>query len=458
MSARRLFLISYHFPPSEEAGALRWQRLAPIAVERGWSVEAFTLAPGVPRRIDWERVNELPPTVRIHGVVEPVPYLARAERGLYQAWRVLRRRIRQNGGPASAGRPASVRQEEIRWFTGGVRSLVRASNVLVSHEREMAWAREAVVAGRRAGAVHPPALIVSCGPPHQVHEAGRRLARHFRVPFVMDMRDPWSLQFRLQEDHASPLWFRLAHRAEARCVAEADLIVMNTPIAAEAMRAKWPSARVMSVYNGWDAEPLVSLHWPHQFRIVYAGSIYIDRSPGPLFQAVSRVVQRLKLSPADFQVRFIGEVPEDLMDTLARDANIPGYVQVIPPIPRKQVLREYAEAAVLLSLPQDSYFAIPSKVFEYMRQPCWIVAQTEGRSATGDVLAGSAAFVAAPEEIGRLAGFLQRCYREFRSGNRPAPIAQDGRFSRRVEGERFMGALEELVSGGSVAQQTQGRL
>jgi hypothetical protein len=274
----------------------------------------------------------------------------------------------------------------------------------------------------------------------------------------MDMRDPWSLQFRLQEDQASPLWFSLAARAEARCVREAGLIVMNTPIAAEAMSAKWPSARVMSVYNGWDDEPLTTLPWPKQFRVLYAGSIYIDRTPGPLFQAVARVVNQLNLTPADFEVRIIGSVPGALLDSLAREAGIGGFVNVIPPMPRKQVLQEYAEAAVLLSLPQDSYFAIPSKVFEYMRQPCWIVAQTEGRSATGDVLAGTSAFVVNPGETDRLAEILSNCYREFRAGRRPAPIAQHGRFSRRTEGERFMTALEELSMRGSPSNQVQGGL
>jgi hypothetical protein len=201
----------------------------------------------------------------------------------------------------------------------------------------------------------------------------------------------------------------------------------------------------MSVYNGWDDEPLETRPWPHQFRILYAGSIYIDRTPAPLFRAVSRVVHDLGLTPAEFEVRFIGEVPGDLVEDLARENGISGFVTVMPPIPRKHVLREYAEAAVLFSLPQDSYFAIPSKIFEYMRQPCWIVAHTEGRSATGDVLADTSAFVVGPDETDRLADILTRCYREFRAGNRPTPIADTGRFSRRSGGEQLMKALEKLT-------------
>ncbi|MGQ0702390.1 MAG: hypothetical protein ACT4PM_04565 [Gemmatimonadales bacterium] len=337
---------------------------------------------------------------------------------------------------------------DVRWFGGGRRAIIRAGNVLVSHQRYLAWARLAIRTGLRVGQQYPPDLVLSCGPPHMVHEAGRSLAQAFGVPFVMDMRDPWSLQVRLQEDMASPLWFRLANKSEARCVARADLIVMNTPLAASAMRTKWPQRRVMAVLNGWDEEALPRLPWPEQFRVVYAGTIYIDRSPRPLFRAVSEVVRRLHLSPQDFGVRLIGAVESfgrESVRSLAEDEGAGDYIQILPPMPRQEILKEYAQAAVLLSLPQDSYYAVPSKVYEYMQQPCWLLAQTTPDSATGGVLRDTTAHIVLPDDVAGMTEILLRCYEAFRSGRRPDPIARDGRFSRASEGAKLMAALESLV-------------
>src|SRR2546422_7800891 len=37
----RLLLISYHFPPDPAVGALRWQKLARYAAERGWGLDVM---------------------------------------------------------------------------------------------------------------------------------------------------------------------------------------------------------------------------------------------------------------------------------------------------------------------------------------------------------------------------------------------------------------------------------
>src|SRR4051794_37614156 len=56
----RLLLISYHFPPSQTAGALRWQKLSRYAAERGWGLDVVTLHPDAVANADWSRLDELP--------------------------------------------------------------------------------------------------------------------------------------------------------------------------------------------------------------------------------------------------------------------------------------------------------------------------------------------------------------------------------------------------------------
>src|SRR5436309_15307295 len=72
-AVHRLLLVSYHFPPSEAAGALRWQRLTPIASQFGWEVDAITLSPDLADCVGWERVGDLHPHTQIHGVDSTEP-------------------------------------------------------------------------------------------------------------------------------------------------------------------------------------------------------------------------------------------------------------------------------------------------------------------------------------------------------------------------------------------------
>lgn len=447
----RLLLVSYHYPPSEAAGALRWQRLTPVAAQHGWQTHVIALAPGQAERVDWARVGELPASTRIHGVPRVEPLLAHT----YRVWRWLRgprRQASQSIQPAEG--PPTIHRDDVSWFAGGFRALVRAFNVMAVHLRDQGWMKLAVQTGLRVGRQFRPDIVLSCGPPHLVHEAGRRLAAAFGVPFVMDMRDPWSLQTLLHEERASPLWHYLAHRGEARCVRDASLVVMNTPNAARAMQQAWPRARIISVLNGWDKEPLPRLPWPPEFRIVYAGSIYLDRTPRPLFRAVARVSRELGLGPEKIQIRLIGNVEafgRESVTAIAAQEGVPEYLRVIPPLSRREVLEEYAQAAVLVSLPQDSNYAIPSKLFEYMCHPCWIVAQSAEDSAVGQLLKKSGAFLTSPEDSDGLAQTLLSWYQEFLAGRRPEPSvgdtsAADAPFSRAAEGAKLMAALESLLA------------
>jgi len=446
---RRLLLVSYHYPPSEETGALRWQRLTAIAARYGWDVDAISLAASSATRSDQRRLDELPPGTGVFGVPRPTLMAERIQRLVLKLWHGMRPEVgKSDPAPTPRSRKSFLMRHEIRWVTGGPRTLLRAWGAWLTHAQDQAWSKAATSEGLQVGRRHPPDLVISCGPPHMAHMVGRQLAAAFDVPFVMDMRDPWSLVPSVPEDRAHPLWYVLATRAEARCISQAALIVMNTPGAAAAMEAKWPGAWIISVMNGWDEEEIPEAPWPRQFRVVYAGVIYIDRTPRPFFRAAARVVRTMGLTESDFEIRLIGDVrAHDGVDVrqMAAEEGVDRYVRIMPAAPRPMVLSEYAEAALLLSLPQDSELAVPSKVFEYMRFPAWILAQSGAQTATGMVLRDTAAFAIDPADIDSTTAALTAFVRDFHAGRRPEPLAAGGRYSREAEARKLFEALESLL-------------
>ncbi len=87
---RRLLLISFHFPPGEAAGALRWQKLSYFAGERGWALDVISLHPSGLGKIDNTRLAELPPGTRVYGVPMPKLLLERIEGLLWRCYRWFR--------------------------------------------------------------------------------------------------------------------------------------------------------------------------------------------------------------------------------------------------------------------------------------------------------------------------------------------------------------------------------
>jgi hypothetical protein len=455
-ASRRLLLVSPLFPPDQQVGALRWQKMARYVAERGWELDVITFHPDCLQSPDWGRLSELPPGTRLYGVRAPVVPLASLVERVWAWLRRIRPRMRasrdenhrRDDRQRAGGRPDSVSRSEIGWFPGDPRSYVRAYNSWFMYAELKRLARDAFLIARDLAGSGKHDAIISSGPPHAAHEAARLLSRDTGIPLVIDLRDLWSLAQRCSEPIASPLLFALGRRYERRVVDRASLIVVNTQGASAAMARAYPEAagRIITVMNGFDDDPLPAPRRAARFIIAYAGSIYLDRDPGGLFRAARRVIDELNLSPGDFGIEFIGvsdwSVP---LTAIAEAEGVAPFVHVGPSRPRAAALEFLAEATMLVILPQDTDLAIPAKVFEYMRFDAWLLALAERDSATGLVLRGTAADVISSADIDGIAAVLKKRYREYAAGTRPRAIAADPRLSRQFQAGLLVEALEQCV-------------
>ncbi len=451
MSRGRIMLLSYHFPPSTAAGALRWEKLARFAADRGYGLDVVTLAPESLDQRDDTRLAALPEGTTVHGVAQATHWSEAAEdaaSAVVRSGRALRP-AREDGSSdgGAVTRPMSLAPDDIGWSLRP-RALLRAWWSWKAWARDRRWAQAAAA---RAAALVDPRIhraIVTCGPPHMVHATGGRLARRAGLPHIMDLRDPWSLVRRLPEELATPMSFALARRAERTAVRRAELVVTNTDALRDAMRAEYPdrTARIITVMNGYDRESLPEAPRDHRrFTVTYAGALYLDRDPRLFLRAAGRVVKVLGLTAEQFGVEFLGtgeSFGSGTLAGLAREEGMSGFVTVHPRKPRGEALAFLAGSTMLLNLPQDSRYAIPSKVFEYLMFPSWVLALAAPGSPTATVLAGTGVDVVAPDDVDGMARVLEERINAFFRGERPSAIAGRERLSRSAQAEILFDALE----------------
>lgn len=456
---RRALLLSYHFPPDASVGSLRWQKMAHHFYQHGWILSVVSLDPNSLERRDLAGLENLPPETSIHHVPKsslraatlPLRILKRIKSG-------LRKNISSSGdhanstkGASSKGVWESVHRDDVTWFSGGSRQLLRAYTAALDYAQYGAWAKYAKKIGSQILREQKHDLIITAGPPHMIHEAGRALAQAFHLPHVVDMRDPWSLVQRLPDNCASPLWLKLADHYESRAISQASLVVTNSELAQAALAAKYPSAasRVITIMNGVDDEALPNPTRTNRFTLAFAGTIYLDRSPRNVFRAVAEVVRKRDLSPQEFGIEMIGQVASfggRSLESIALEEKLPsGFLTIGQPRLRKEALEFMAGATMLLSLPQDSTMAIPAKIFEYLQFNAWLLILTDLNSATARLLRNTDADVVDPEDVGSLVHAIETRYQQFVAGERPRAINADGRFSRHVQAERLLNAIREVV-------------
>lgn len=455
----RLALISKHFPPSEEAGALRWQKLAALGERHGFSLTVATRAFAELARRDDRRLADLPSATRIEQVAssrtlfDAIDAAAVASRRAFvrrQPTRSVAPTLPDAGAPVpAAARQTSVSRAEARHALASLTDLRRAYHATALRASELAWARAAAAAIARQR--EPFEALITCGPPHQVHLAGGALARRRGIPHIVDMRDPWSLVERVPAPFGSKRLWDLATRDEASVLERASLVVVNTAAHAEALGAIHPGLgeRIIAVLNGFDDERVPPPSVQAAFTLVYAGTVYLDRDPAMLLAPVAELVRRDGLAPSDLQLVFVGDVESDTgagLADVAATLGLDGFVQVRGRVSRAEAMAVLATADLNVVLPQDSHLAVPSKVYEYLRFPAWLLALAEPHSATAKTLAETGADVVRPDDrtaiIERIA---ERIAQRTRSG-RPAPLAERAQhLSRRAQADLLFGRIAALI-------------
>lgn len=446
---RRLLLVSHSFPPIRFVGALRWQKLGELAAARGWALDVIMQQPPPEAAGDATQLAAVPDGARLYGVALRESWLERVQRA-------AKRTVRQDAAHSpdsqgARGSPSAPPDGPFSWIK-------RANRVGLYYAAHRRWAREAATLARDV--VTPQHVgVISSGPPHMAHVAAAEIARSHALPLFIDMRDPWSLGRRTGRELDSGLWWVLARHYERQAVRAASLVIANTEMFRSAMIRRYPEAaeRTLTVMNGSDDDPLPPRQVTERFVVAYAGSLYWDRDPRPLFRAAAIVIRQLGLGPDQFAVELMGDVKlaEGVsVEDIARSEGIADYVHLYDDDTRQRAMEFLARADLLVSLPlvvsgtsreAEVDITVPAKIFEYVRFDAWVLALADPGSATSEFLRHTTADVAPPHDVAGIADVLLRRYRDRANGIRPRAI-EDGRFSRRTQGLRLLDALEPYLA------------
>ena len=124
---------------------------------------------------------------------------------------------------------------------------------------------------------------------------------------------------------------------------------------------------------------------PQQFLVLHAGSMYTDRNPVALWQAIARLLRDDPGMAEVLRIQLVGNIDSGVWSA-ARDAGVDHVVDVIGYESHAAVLQRMQHAAVLLLLLNDSpdvQGRIPGKLFEYLAadRPVLCIGEPLGDSA-----------------------------------------------------------------------------
>ena len=433
---RRVLIITYYWPPVGGAGVQRWLKHAKYLHDYGWEPVIYTAAnPDLSVRDD-SLLQDVQPSQEVLRTAVWEPY------DLYRKLTGAGASDAVGHGFTEGKRKKGIMQRAGMW--------VRA-NLFIPDARRF-WIRPSVQFLNTYLRDNPVDIIISTGPPHTTHLIARKVHAATGISWVADFRDPWT-----NNDFFARLpltnWARRIHeKLELKVLQAATRVVTVSPSWAKEMQAR--SGRSVDVItNGYDEDDFKKLLPvdPQQFLVLHAGSMYTDRNPVALWQAIARLLRDDPGMAEVLRIQLVGNIDSGVWSA-ARDAGVDHVVDVIGYESHAAVLQRMQHAAVLLLLLNDSpdvQGRIPGKMFEYLAadRPVLCIGEPLGDSA-GIIDDCGAGVNAHFNDTEKMAVALCDWYLHWKQGTLPSHSGKMQTYSRKHCAKAYAELFQQLPAKG----------
>lgn len=307
------------------------------------------------------------------------------------------------------------------------------------------WSRAARRACAEAIRAYRPAVVLTSGPPHSVHLVGAWIKDRYRIPWISDFRDPWTVHGPLAP---------IGKRIRRRVFEHSDHIIVNAPGALDKLSHEFPGVapRVSMLPNGFDPPTADLVRVPRApsdpVTIVHAGELYAGRDPRPLLDAL--VVAEAKAPEIVWSLRFIGRSGDSVAVVAAEVAkrHLRSVVRFEPQLPYSEAKTQMRGADVLLLLDGPGRrIGVPAKAYEYMGTGRPILALAEPGSDTEWALrnGGTPFRAASPSDVDGIAAALLGTTEMAAAGTATIPLAASP-FTRHTLASQLGQTLDRVAS------------
>jgi hypothetical protein len=136
------------------------------------------------------------------------------------------------------------------------------------------------------------------------------------------------------------------------------------------------------------------------FTLSYTGSLYVGRSPEPVFRAVSQLIQEGKATPEAVRIKLVEHcrtVDGMPTDSLIRKYGLQSSVEVHDPLPYTKATEIVRRSQLALLFAPHLPYSIPAKVYDYLGAGVRILAIAED-GGTADLIRDTGSGRAFPSE------------------------------------------------------------
>jgi len=233
-----------------------------------------------------------------------------------------------------------------------------------------------------------PDIIYSRSMPLSSTIMAYKLQKEFQVPWVLHLSDPWTVN-PIHHLGDAKAW---NEEIEKRCFESATVLSFTSNKTIELYAKKYSEyqSKMQLFPNVFDLEDKIDIEYTFKdkIKVVYTGGLVEERSPQYLFNAITELHNEYPEIIADFEFIFAGAL--DRKNKALFEQKIPSVKHIgLLSFNEALKLQQSADLLLVIDTPfknaEDAIF-FPSKLLDYMLMQRKIVALTDKKSTTWEIV------------------------------------------------------------------------
>lgn len=395
-------ILTYYWPPGSGPGVQRWLKFSKYLPQFEIQPTIITVKNGSYPSVDASLLGDIPNELKVHHTKTVEPF------AIYNALRGKKGNSVEVGMGNLKGEPSLLSKAA---------NYVRA-NYFIPDARK-GWNSYAYKKAHELIKNEKPDCIITTGPPHSTHLVGERIKKETGIPWIADMRDPWTTIY-------YNAFLNRTEKTKKKDKALEDLVLSKASaivVASTAMKDEFSdrSKNISFIPNGYDEEDFQDLKTIERdkFILAYTGNLKSNQNCTALWAALKELSENAEFK-ANFRLEVTGNVDEGIKSEWKK-LGLKELIDLKPFVPHKQSI-EIMHSAHMLLLPipqsENNKGIITGKIFEYLasRRPILSIGPKDGNAAEILSMCGKETMLDYSDKIG-MRTLIASAYDSYKSSN-----------------------------------------
>ena len=228
-------------------------------------------------------------------------------------------------------------------------------------------------------------VVITTGPPHSLHLIGYELKKRLNIKWISDFRDPWVNLNYLNRFHLLPSVKRRHKKLRDKVLINSNSVIVTSEKLKKLYKEIAPN--IFKITNGYDYE-CSTVNIDSKFSISHIGSLYPERNPKYLWDIIDEICINNEEFRSNLQINFIGNTSEKIIKYLS-NKTFKSCIKFFDYVDYKRAIEFMCSSQILLMVEvndNDSSYAIPGKLFDYLNSKRPIIAIGPDKSEVNQIL------------------------------------------------------------------------